>query len=96
MTDWHNLAAALHGIPDLDDAACVGMWAAFDPAEPDENTDDIEYRHNAALALCKACPALPDCSAWFDSLKPSQRPPGVVAGRVTAPRRPGRPRRAAS
>ena len=70
----------LRGIPQLAGARCVGRHEMFDPRDAyDPDRDDIESR---ALQVCRRCPALPDCSAWFDSLPATQRPVGVVAGRV--------------
>jgi len=46
-----------------------------------DETDDpeiIEY----AIAQCQICPVLEDCRSFVDSLKPSKRPVGVIAGRV--------------
>jgi hypothetical protein len=37
-----------------------------------------------AKALCGTCDALADCAAWIDGLRPSERPGGVAAGRVTS------------
>src|SRR5690606_7800734 len=57
-------------------AACVGRHELFDVEDRDDE------RVDAAVAICQTkCPALADCRAWVDSLKPSQRPLGVVAGR---------------
>lgn len=66
--------------PHLAGAACVGRWELFDV----ETRDDA--RTPEAVAICQRCPALPECRTWLDSLKPSQRPMGVVAGRFVQPR----------
>lgn len=81
-----SLFDALAGIPRLEGAACArgGRWAAFDPAHPDEGAADVQYRHQVALRICAECPALADCRTWVDSLKPSTRPEGVVAGKIIA------------
>jgi len=73
------------GIPDLPGARCTGRteWDSYD------DPGLIEY----AIHQCQSCPALSYCRNWVDSLRPSARPPGVVAGVV---RRPRRPRKAAS
>ncbi|OBG48325.1 hypothetical protein [Mycolicibacterium fortuitum] len=93
MNNLHDLLAALNGAPELPGAACVGMPTAFDPAEHGEPATDVEYRHQAALHLCRTCSALASCTEWFDSLKPSKRPVGVIAGQINHPRLPGRPRK---
>jgi hypothetical protein len=78
-----DLYNALAGIPRLPGALCRGEAELFDDFDlPDE-----------ALQLCAQCPALTDCARWFDSLRPSQRPHGVIAGTVN---RPPRPRKRAS
>lgn len=89
----HSLLAAISAAPELPGAACVGMSAAFDPAEHGEPATDVEYRHHVALHLCRTCSALASCTEWFDSLKPSKRPVGVIAGQINQPRLPGRPRK---
>lgn len=81
-----DLLAALRGIPNLHGAACTGLWPAFDAAEPDETAEDTEHRHNTAIRVCNNCPALQPCRQWFDGLRPSQRPAGVIAGLVSEPR----------
>ena len=79
---FDQLLGALSGIPDLDGAACIGLWEAFDPPEHGESATDVEYRHSAALHLCRTCPTLADCRQWLDRLPRSKKPHGVVAGRV--------------
>jgi len=86
------LLGALHA-PELAGAACVGRARLFDPPAEREPAADVAFRHRQALALCRVCPALDRCRAWLDSLPPSRRPSGVIAGQVTEPRRPGRPKR---
>lgn len=85
-----DLFAALAAIPRLPDAACKGRSELFDEARPHEAPDDVAYRHAAATRICQDCPALQPCRAWVDSLKPSQRPVGVVCGRVTTEHRPAK------
>ena len=71
-TSVETFLGALAGIPRLPGALCRGQWELFDDAElPDE-----------ALTLCRRCPALAACSAWFEGLPPRRRPQGVIAGRV--------------
>ena len=41
----------------------------------------------AALQLCAHCPALVLCRRWVNSLKPWERPVGVVAGTLLTPTR---------
>lgn len=77
-----DLLAALAAAPDLKGAMCVGKWKLFDPACRGEGTEKAAERHAVALELCARCPALARCREYVDSLKPSQRPRGVVAGRV--------------
>ncbi len=79
-----DLLAALGAVPALPGARCRNRHELFDLAGPDADPDNREYAQNAALALCRTCPALAGCQQWFDGLKPSQRPIGVTAGRVVA------------
>lgn len=77
------------GIPDLPGARCKGRTELFDQTAPREGRrgdhDALWYAQRAAVALCRACPSLSACRAWFDGLEPTQRPRGVVAGLVNAP-----------
>lgn len=91
---WEDLAGALRGIPELPGAACAGAWELFDPKDDDEDAEDLQYRHSAAVRMCLSdCPCLAACRSWVASLPPSKRPVGVVAGEV---RRPSFERRKAS
>ncbi len=86
-----DLFSALGGAPDLPGAACLNKWGLFDP-EPEGRTEPPEvtrHRHAQAGELCRGCTALASCEQWVDSLPPSKRPSGVVAGR--APKTVGRP-----
>jgi WhiB family redox-sensing transcriptional regulator len=79
MMNLEDLLGSLAGTPSLPGAKCKGkshIWDQYDCPE------SIEY----ALGHCAACPALDACEAYFDSLRPSQRPVGVTAGRVNLPR----------
>jgi hypothetical protein len=91
---WEALAAAVRGIPHLPGAACRYRRELFDPPAPYADPDDAAYIEAAALKLCQQCTALASCSRWFESLPKQQRPPGVVAGRLNVPPRPGRPKSA--
>lgn len=86
-----TMLGALVGAPALPGARCRGRSHLFDDIAEGELRDVMDARHQQALGLCRTCPALASCSAWFDSLPKSRRPLGVVAGKVNAPSRPGRP-----
>jgi hypothetical protein len=73
---WSSLSGARVGTPELKGGRCVGEWEIFDNEHGSAELE--EY----AINLCQACPALAECRSWFESLKPSKRPIGVVAGRV--------------
>ena len=79
------LAVALSLPPHLDGAACANRWSLFDPQGDHEPATDAAYRHLAALAICRDCPVLAACRRWADTLPPTQRPAGVVAGIATPP-----------
>ncbi|MDQ1304720.1 MAG: WhiB family transcriptional regulator, redox-sensing transcriptional regulator [Actinomycetota bacterium] len=81
MTAIGSLFAAI-GTPALPGARCRGRSHLFDDAAQGEPADTVEARHRQAIGLCQRCPALEQCGSWLDSLKPSQRPAGVVAGRT--------------
>lgn len=80
------LAAILDGVPSLPDAVCPDWPLIFEAC----NTTDPETRDYSiatALRICRSCPALASCSAWFESLAPQERPSGVIAGRINTPGR---------
>ena len=82
MTDtWESMAGALRAVPDLRGAQCVGRWELFDADQDDP--EDRAWAIERAIEICESCPALSACAAYVDGLKPSQRPPGVVAGRIS-------------
>jgi hypothetical protein len=81
MSTIDDLMAALHGIPRLSGALCRGEADLFDQYDDLATVD-------TTIAICHSCPAKADCERWLDSLRPSQRPVGVVAGRVNRPRKP--------
>lgn len=82
MSEWETLVGALVGAPLLPGARCRGRHHLFDEAGPGEADEVVAARHAQALALCGGCPALQPCRAWFDRLKPRERPGGVIAGKL--------------
>ncbi|MBP2455683.1 hypothetical protein [Mycolicibacterium lutetiense] len=94
MTDQlSTLLAAVGAAPALPGARCRGKHHLFDEADKHEAPETTEQRHAQALGLCRRCPALASCQTWFDTLTPSKRPPGVIAGRIIQPKA-GRPPKA--
>ncbi|OFJ52562.1 hypothetical protein FZ046_22515 [Mycolicibacterium grossiae] len=87
-----GLLLALAGAPKLPGARCRGRSHLFDAGESDEDKAVVAERYEAALHLCLACPSLEACGEWFVSLRPSQRPKGVIAGRLNVPSAGGRPK----
>lgn len=73
--------------PHLDGALCLGRWDIFDPPAPGEPDSDWEYRSSSAARICARCPVLDACHDWYVRLPSSQRPPGVCAARIPAPKR---------
>jgi len=92
VTSMSGLLAALAGAPSLPGARCRGRHVLFDEAAPGESVTTTDARQRQAVAMCQRCPSLARCSTWLASLPPPNRPPGVVAGRITQSRPPGRPR----
>lgn len=95
-TDLNAVANLLAAVgpwpPALPGARCRGHGRLFDAAIPDEPSEVTEQRHAQALTLCRSCPALASCAAWFDGLPRPKRPTGVVAGKSRTGKR-GRPPR---
>jgi hypothetical protein len=81
-----ELLSALAGIPAMPDALCRGQWALFD-----ESNDPGAI--GAAIEICNLCPEMSRCGEWLNSLRPKDRPLGVVAGRVNNSQPVGRPRK---
>ncbi|ULE32585.1 hypothetical protein [Mycobacterium sp. IDR2000157661] len=88
MPDWRTMSALLAGVPDLPGARCKGKadlyerTVAVQRADGEPTRDELDTARAAALALCAECPSLVPCRAYVDGLRPSQRPHGVIAGRV--------------
>lgn len=81
MTAAESFFGALLGAPDLQGAVCKGCSETWCPGE-DVDPETAAEREQLALKGCQQCPVLPQCEEYLTSLPPSQRPPGVVAGRV--------------
>lgn len=77
-----NLFISLAGSVSLPGARCRNRSHLFDAAEPHEEPETVAARHGQAISLCNFCPSLQKCGDWLDSLSPSRKPSGVVAGRV--------------
>ncbi len=86
MTNLDTLLGALRAFPALPGAACIGRHDLFDEQTPDESTGEARTRYAAAVAVCTDCPALDPCAAWFDGLRPRDRPVGIIAGRIHIPK----------
>lgn len=82
MTSIEGLLGALLGAPSLPGARCRGRSHLFDEAEQYEPVELVEQRHAQAKLLCAGCNSLDACRKWLDSLPPSRKPLGVVAGQV--------------
>jgi WhiB family redox-sensing transcriptional regulator len=60
----------------------------FDAAAADRrHLTQVAAVRQAALQICAHCPELTRCRDWVDSLPASQRPLGVIAGRIITFRR---------
>lgn len=69
------MIAVLRGSADLAGASCAG---------DSRFTSDAESDIAVAVTVCGSCPVIDTCRSWVDSLPPSRRPSGVVAGMVFA------------
>ena len=74
------LAAVLRPMPQFTDPACIGREMLFDPPGDREDRASVTRRHEAALHLCRTCPALAECREWAAAEPPTG---GVLAGRIT-------------
>ena len=74
------LAALARSVPPLPGALCRGNGELWDPH--DREAEDYHYRRDAAIRVCRACPALARCAEYLDSTPAADRPLGIVAGRV--------------
>jgi hypothetical protein len=88
MSAWQSVSDLLHAAPDLPGAACTGHWELFDSTinlntvEDRPTKQELEYARAEAPLLCKSCEALRSCRAYLNGRRPSQRPPGVIAGQI--------------
>ena len=84
---FERLIDTLRGAPHLPGALCVGRWQMFD------ETDDPVITERAIELCLQGAQFSARCRNWVDSLPPSRRPAGVVAGRVNpGPRKAANPR----
>lgn len=79
---YADLFGMLASTPKLTGALCRGHAPLWDYDEADDDDPAIE---RFLVNRCRACPALAACSAWVESLPPSQIPLGVTAGLMRRP-----------
>ena len=75
--------------PSFPGAACRDHADLFDLAAGGagrSGSPEIAHAREAALAVCAGCPVIRPCRAYFGSLKPSQRPPGITGGMLNVTR----------
>lgn len=87
MTDVASLLDELAVAPNMPAARCAGRHELYDATIEANRTGpggaaELTAARDAALAICRACPELDACGAWFDSLPRTKRPRGVCAGRI--------------
>lgn len=92
MPDWQTMRALLAGVPDLPGARCKGAADLFEATTRGIDAPtrkarsvlrvDREAARAVALRMCRSCPSLDACRTWVDSMGPTGRPRGVVAGQV--------------
>jgi Transcription factor WhiB len=80
---WAQLADALAQAPDLSGARCAGRWDLFDVQYGEQPARG--EREQRALALCRECPLLDACRAYFEGLSAADRLWGVIAGMLRRP-----------
>lgn len=95
MTVLSSLLDELAVAPSLPGARCAGRHELYDAtAEGSTNgpagAAEVAAARTQALRLCAGCPELAPCGAWLDTLRPKDRPLGVVAGRLITSRAPRR------
>ena len=86
------LEQILDGTGPLRDAACRGHSDLFDPRnlETSESHSSARERHELAIAICRACPALDPCRLWADA-EPDRG--SVLAARMPSTAPASRPRK---
>jgi hypothetical protein len=81
MSVVDDLYSTLLGIPPLPGAKCRGRARDFD------EYDDPNIIQST-IDACNQCPSQPECEKYWLSLRPCQRPLGVMAGRINRPTKP--------
>lgn len=95
MSDLSGLLAELSVAPNLPAARCAGRHELYD-ATVEGSTNgpagaaQVAAARTEALRLCAGCPERIPCGQWLDSLRPKDRPLGVIAGRLITSRAPRR------
>ncbi|MGB3355121.1 MAG: hypothetical protein WBB00_20425 [Mycobacterium sp.] len=83
------LVAVLWRVPRLPGAACRDHVEIFDEANGAgwgrRPAEALRQARAAAKSICAHCPAAIPCGQWVDGLRPSERPGGVVAGKIARP-----------
>lgn len=84
--NWTHMAELLACIPDLPGSRCKGRADLYEATVAEHGNPasraEIQHARAAALRLCSDCPALRPCRAWFNELRHTRRPRGVVAGQI--------------
>ncbi len=84
--NWTHMAELLASIPDLPGSRCKGRADLFEATVAEygkpASRAELDTSRAAALRLCADCPALAPCRTWFNGLRPTRRPRGVVAGQI--------------
>jgi hypothetical protein len=77
------LAEILEGTAPLTGTLCADWPLVYEATTNGTDPETQDYAVTTALRLCKSCPAMAGCSAWYDTLPLGARPPGVIAGRIS-------------
>lgn len=95
MNPAELLAGLAAAAPSLPGARCAGRYELFDSTiegscNGPAGAAQVAAARTEALRLCAGCPERAPCGAWLDSLRPKDRPLGVIAGRLITSRAPRR------
>lgn len=67
----------------VDQAACAGRWAEFDPSPAEETRAELNARVATARRVCDRCPVMAECRTFARTATPPVT--GILGGKYYSP-----------